>query len=325
MQERAISAPPHPAVDAAFPLAKAAAGLLPRLAQLLLGGGGGDAVGSSLQAQQAVVQAAVWHAALWRAWHGSLGADGTVPASELDAELVSFCWIKLRKRLVAALQAMPEAQGLPQSGALEAAAACLDEALGIGGGPPDKPLLWRLGGRPSAPTSGAEWEGLQQLQQLGTLAWWVSTFSQARHSRLSMCAGPLLPCLSSLRWWMHFPQHTHTHNHHHFTVLIPTLCPSSRAGWTRRQSRREPSSKHACCSATACWGRTRTVHVPWRRWPPCAQRWAATPACAACCFRAWRSSKRRCRRQVRGCCCSAAPCNVHLALPPSQQMSTPDP
>ena len=108
-----------------------------------------------------------WQAALWHATHGSLGAAGPSECCVLRPELVVFTWQQLCKAVQRLLPLMPphEAQAR-QVQDFEAQTVQLGRTLGLGDGPPLKPLLWTHAGHPELPATTGLAEGWQELLRL---------------------------------------------------------------------------------------------------------------------------------------------------------------
>lgn len=105
-----------------------------------------------------------WRGALWLQAHGSLSSAAAPAAQALQEELFAFAWLRLTKALRAIAAAAPGVAALRETERLAGVVDRVNSGLGLQGGPPPKPLLWRLGGHPSNPPSVQLWEASQQLQ-----------------------------------------------------------------------------------------------------------------------------------------------------------------
>lgn len=103
---------------------------------------------------------------LWQQAHGGLTSRAAPGALAVQEEPFAFAWLRLTKALRGIAAAAPGVSALREAERLSAVVEQVNTGLGLQGGPPPKPLLWRLGGHPRSPPSLDLWHAASQLQLL---------------------------------------------------------------------------------------------------------------------------------------------------------------
>ncbi len=107
-----------------------------------------------------------WRESLWQQAHGGLTSRAAPGATALQEEPFAFAWLRLTKALRGVAAAAPGVSALREAERLSAVVEQVNTGLRLQGGPPPKPLLWRLGGHPRSPPSLELWRAASQLQLL---------------------------------------------------------------------------------------------------------------------------------------------------------------
>ena len=110
--------------------------------------------------------------------HASLDPAG-VSTGSLSLEAIAFAWLRIGRHLqnVAALLPACSTAASQAWDRLSHVAQQMDVALGLDGGPPPKPLLWKHGGHPQLPVSEQLCQLAARLDTLCDVTRWEMYFN----------------------------------------------------------------------------------------------------------------------------------------------------
>lgn len=112
-----------------------------------------------------------WHGTLWMYIHGSLTPTPATICRGFQSEAITHAWMHLTKAVCALITTHPQLQRWPQLAQWRQIQQQMDQRLGLSGGLPPKPLLWRHGGHPAQPASLKLCQIQMQLHQLCAVTW----------------------------------------------------------------------------------------------------------------------------------------------------------
>ena len=90
---------------------------------------------------------------MWAYTHGTLTAEANPICHGFAVEPITFTWMRLTQALTKLTSANPQLLQWPEVTHLQLVAHQMDQHLGLAGGLPPKPLLWRHAGHPVQPAS----------------------------------------------------------------------------------------------------------------------------------------------------------------------------
>lgn len=94
-----------------------------------------------------------WRGTLWGYIHGSPTPDPTPLCLNFAEEAITFTWMRLTQALHSLTDSHPQLQQWPEVEHMGHVAQQMNQHLGLAGGLPPKPLLWRFAGHPVQPAS----------------------------------------------------------------------------------------------------------------------------------------------------------------------------